>query len=317
MSIEVEVTVGMRPQLRHQDQGVAEVAGRQHGVITHQQLLEVGFSRAGIQRRLRAGRLHRLHRGIYAVGHKALPKLGRLMAAVLACGPDALLSHHSSSGLWALRMTRRRLIDVTALRRNHAGRSGISVHLVDEIHPDDRAVVHGIPVTSVARTLLDLAGVVNKEALARAIEQAERLQLFDLRAIDAVIARSQGRRGVRALRRALVDYREPPHLTRSELERRFLDLCRDAGFPLPAMNVWVAGQEVDVMWEEERLAVELDGRSFHQTRAAFERDRLRDAALQLAGYRVLRVTRRRLETEPAAVVAAIRALLATRLWHSR
>jgi Protein of unknown function (DUF559) len=151
--------------------------------------------------------------------------------------------------------------------------------------------------------LLDLAEVVGEDALGRALEQAERLQLFDLAAVDALIERSAGRRGVGVLDRALAIYREPSHLTRSELERRFLTLCRDAGLPVPAANAWVIDQEVDVLWAEQRLVVELDSHRYHRTAAAFERDRVRDTALQLAGYRVLRVTRRRLDSEPGAVIA--------------
>jgi very-short-patch-repair endonuclease len=271
--------------------------------------MELGFGPAAIQHSLRASRLHRLHRCVYAVGHPEVSEAGRLLAAVLACGPDAALSHRSAAALWGIRANQRRLIDVTALQRNHRRHPGIAVHLVRNLHPDDRTSVQGIPVTTVARTLLDLAGVIRADGLERALEQAERLRLFDLRAVDALIARSRGRCGVKALRRALCDYRELPHLTRSELERRFLDLCRDASLPTPAVNAWINGYEVDVLWAAQRLVVELDGRSYHQTHAAFERDRRRDAELQLAGYRVFRVTRRWLETEPAAVIAAVRALL--------
>jgi hypothetical protein len=288
---------------------MASLAARQHGVVARQQLVELGFGRSAIERRLLAGRLHRVHRGVYAVGHPRLSHLGRLMAAVLACGSDAVLSHHSAAALWTIKASARRLIDVTALRRNHGRRRRVALHLVRDLHSDDRACAHGIPVTSIARTLLDLAEVVQPHALARAVEEAERLQVFDLRAVDAVIERSRGHRGLGALKSAVLNYRELPPITRSELERRFLDLCRDAGLPLPAVNVWIAGHEVDVLWAEERLVVELDGRTYHQTRAAFERDRIRDEALQLAGYRVLRVTHRRLDTDTAAVMAAIRSLL--------
>jgi hypothetical protein len=305
----IEVVVGMRSKARSLELNVAELAARQQGVVTHQELMALGFSRPAIQRRVGSGRLHRLHKGVYAVGHSKVSEAGRWLAAVLACEPDAILSHYSAAALWGIRRSNRRLIDVTALQRNHVKRPGIALHLVRGLHPDDRTSVDGIPITSVARTLLDLAGVVREDALARALEQAERLRLFDLRAVDPLIARSRGRRGVRALREALLFCRDLPPMTRSELERRFLDLCRDAGLPLPAMNVWVIDQEVDALWAEQRLVVELDSRTFHQTRAAFERDRRRDAALQLGGYRVLRVTRMRLEAEAPAVVATIRALL--------
>ena len=255
-------------------------------------------------------RLHRLHRGVYAVGHANVSELGRLMAAVLACGRNAVLSHQSAAALWGIRASNRHLIDVTAGRSSRRSRGGIAVHLVRDLDPDDRTCIRRVPITTVARTLLDLAEVVREDALVRAVEQAERMQLFDLRAVDALIARRGGRRGLGRLKNALQGYRALPHLTRSELERRFLALCRAAGLPTPAVNAWLVGQEVDVLWAEHRLVVELDSHRHHGTRAAFERDRIRDAALQLAGYRVLRVTQLRLDSEPAAVIGAIRLLLA-------
>ena len=163
-------------------------------------------------------------------------------------------------------------------------------------------------MTTIARTLLDLAEVVPQRHLARAIESAERRSLFDLTAVEQLIARSRGRHGLRPLTAALRDYR-PPEFTRSELERRFLHLCEQAGVPRPAPNLFIAGAEVDMSWPDHRLVVELDGHDSHRTRAAFERDRQRDTALQLAGYRVLRITYRRLQSDPAAVLGAVRSLL--------
>jgi hypothetical protein len=177
------------------------------------------------------------------------------------------------------------------------------------MHGEDRTVHEGIPVTTVARTLVDLAEVVRQQELERAVEQAERLRLFDLRKVENVCERSRGRRGLRPLRRLLSDAVGEPPVTRSELERRFLDLCRDAGFPEPALNVSIAGFVVDFLWPSKRLVIELDGHAFHSTRAAFERDRVRDAKLQLAGCRVMRVTYRRLDREPAAVAEDVGALL--------
>ena len=150
--------------------------------------------------------------------------------------------------------------------------------------------------------------MLRRRELERAVEAAERLDLFDLDEVDRLLDRSRGRRGRRALRYVLLDYREPSFM-RSELERRFVDLCREAGLPTPATNLWIAGGEADVAWPDHRLVVELDSHAFHRTRAAFERDRKRDAALQLAGYRVLRVTHRRLEREPDELVAAMASLL--------
>jgi hypothetical protein len=197
--------------------------------------------------------------------------------------------------------------DVTTSRRCR-GRPHIVLHRSRLLHPEDGAVRDGIPVTSVARTLLDLAKVVRPEQLDRALEAAERLALFDLSAVKRLIARSHGRHGLRALNAALGDYRTPA-FTRSELERRFLDVCEQAGLPRPAANLFIAGAEVDMSWPDHRLVVELDGHDSHRTRAAFERDRVRDASLQLAGYRVLRITHRRLEAEPAEVIGALRRLL--------
>jgi hypothetical protein len=204
------------------------------------------------------------------------------MAAVLASGRDALLSHRSAAALWDLLPTSTALVDVTAIRSTTAGRSGIAIHRVKELHPDDRASHDRIPVTSVARTLLDLAAVVFPRQLERAVEQAERLGLFDLTALKHLEDRSRGRAGWPLLRATLQIYREPVS-TRSEFERRFLDLCRVAGLPSPAVNSFIAGFEIDAVWHGERVVVELDGHEFHRTRAAFERDRARDAALQVAG----------------------------------
>jgi hypothetical protein len=176
------------------------------------------------------------------------------------------------------------------------------------LHPEDGVVRDGIPVTTVARTLLDLAEVVRPHQLDRALEAAERLGLFDLSSIERLIARSHGRHGLRAMQIALRDYR-PPAFTRSELERRFLHLCKEAGLPCPAANLFIAGAEVDMSWPDRRLVVELDGHDSHRTHAAFERDRERDTSLQLAGYRVLRITHRRLEAEPTEVIGAVRRLL--------
>jgi hypothetical protein len=290
---------------------VAELARRQHGVVARWQLDRLGFGPGAIAYRVRTGRLHRLHVGVYAVGHPLVSVRGRWMAAVLAHGPRAVLSHRSAAALWAIRPSAAHRIDVTVPSGTRGRRPGIRVHRTRRLDPEDRVTADGIPVTAVARTLLDIAEVVPPADLERAIEAAEGLRLFDLRAVDEVIARSNGRRGLGPLRRALTDYR-PIQMTRSELERRFLVLCRAVGLPPPATNAIVAGFEVDVVWHHARLIVELDSRGFHDTQAAFERDRVRDAALLLAGYRVLRVTYRRLVHSPQTVLRELRNLLAAR-----
>jgi Protein of unknown function (DUF559) len=229
------------------------------------------------------------------------------MAAVLACGPTALLSHRDAAAHWGLIRSSSPRIDVTTARRCRR-RPGITLHRSRRIHPEDRRIEDGIPVTSVARTLLDLAEVVWPRQLDRAVEEAVRHGLLDLRAMNRLIARSHGRHGLPPIRQVLAQYRPPP-FTRSELERRFFDLCRRAGLPEPSANLWIAGGEADMSWPDQRLVVELDTRRYHGTPAAFERDRLRDATLQLAGYRVLRITDRRLADAPCDVMRDVRSLL--------
>jgi very-short-patch-repair endonuclease len=221
------------------------------------------------------------------------------MAAVLACGPGALLSHRSAGAHHGLLGYLSARIDVTVVGRGP--RPGIVVHRVRQLPDDDRALVDNIPVTSVARTLCDLAGAVRADQLRRAIDPAERSGGFDLRAFNR-------RRVPRALHAALAGYCDCG-FTRSELERRFARLCRDAGLRPPSMNMWIHGQEVDALWEEEKVAVQLDTYEFHGTPAAFEDDRRRDAVLQVAGYSVLRVTGRWLDDDPAGVAATVRSLL--------
>ena len=158
---------------------------------------------------------------------------------------------------------------------------------------------------------MDLAQVSRQRQLRRALDESERLGLFDLGALERLIARSNGHRGLGRLKAAIRDYRGPPPITRSELERLFLDLCHEAGLPRPQTNILVEGYEVDAAWLDHRLVVELDSHGYHGTRAAFENDRVRDAILQAAGYRVIRITQRRMEDAPAEVVRLLRALLSS------
>jgi len=297
-------------EVQGRDRAVAELASRQHGVVAKRQLIALGVGAGAIKHRLGVGRLHRVHAGVYALGHIALSADGHRMAAVLAAGPDARLSHRDAAALWDLRPTAHTRIDVSVPRSGLRSRPGLNIHCTATWHPDDCANRRGIPVTSVARTLLDVAEVVSRRALRQMFEEAERLRVVDVRAIEAVVARGHGRRGVGALAAVLAEARTRPLSdTRSELERRFVDLVEATGLPPPATNVLVEGFLVDAVWPQRRLVVELDGGRYHHTRAAFERDRIRDAALQVAGYRVLRITWRRLHREPHIVAATIRSLL--------
>ena len=280
---------------------------RQHGVVARWQLLERGLHRRAIERRIAASRLHSLYRGVYAVGHTNLPPKGRWIAAVLACGPEALLSHRSAAALWDIAPTSSPFIDITA-PRNRKGHKEIRLHRVHHLRDADRTTHQAIPVTTVARTLFDLAEVVDTRRLERAFERAERLELLDLDAVNEVCRSNQGRHALRPLLTLLPSLGSAPP-TRSDLERDFLDFCCANDVPEPRINAIAEGFEVDAQWPEQRLVAELDSFEFHRTRAAFERDRARDAVLQIAGYRVLRITWRRLRDEPTEVARAIRALL--------
>jgi very-short-patch-repair endonuclease len=270
------------------------LAARQHGVVSRAQLGALGLGPAAIRYREHVGRLHRVQTGVYAVGHARMTPLGRYMAAALTCGTGALVSHQAAATLHGVLDSARRLIDVTVPGHGRRPRPGLAVHRCRDLHAADRAEIDGIPVTSPARTLRDLAAVVPARRLERAFEEAERLRILDLGALEAIAERRRSARGARAFER-LLGLRHEPSLTRSELERRFLEMCRDSCLPSPIVNAAVEGMEVDFHWPEERLVVELDGFAYHHTRAAFERDRERDMVLQLAGYRVVRLTARRLE----------------------
>lgn len=288
---------------------MAELAARQHGVVALGQLAALGLGPDGVAHRVGTGRLHRLHAGVYAVGHTNLTQRGRWMAAIVACGEGALLSHRSAAALWDIGAHPDIRIDVTVPDRSGRRRGRITIHRPRSLSDEDRTEVDGIPVTTPARTILDLAGVIGPTALGQAFHEADRRGLLDTHAIATLFARATGRRGAGRLRALLAHHRPSPE-TRSALEHRFLQLCRRAGLPSPAVNVPVCDYEVDALWPAQRLVVELDGYAFHHTRKVFESDRVRDAALQLAGYRVLRITHRRLQEEPNSIVQTIHQLLA-------
>lgn len=262
------------------DRGIARVAARQHGLITSAQLERVGLGRRGISKRVQVGRLHRLHRGVYAVGHASVGNEGRWLAAVLAYGPGAVLSHRSAAELWEMLPPADGPVHVTV--PGDAGRKrrrGIEVHRSSVLSRRDCTRRQGIPVTSPARTLADLRGAVRAAQVRRALRQAEVLGLP-------------------------LPARDGDH-TRSELERRFLALCRRHGLPAPEVNVRIDDFLVDFLWRDRRLIVETDGYRYHRGRAAFEDDRARDLRLKLLGYDVLRLTERQLA---AGAIEAIRRL---------
>jgi hypothetical protein len=297
------------------DVALARLAESQHGVVSLAQLRSLGLGRSAVAERVKAGRLHRIHRGVYAVGHRRLSGHGRSLAAVLAYGPRAALSHRSAAGHWGLRPDNRARADISLPLRSVRSRPGIDAHAMPTLRPVDVTRHEGIPCTSVARTLLDLADAVPRRQLERAVEQAELLRLFDLRAIEDVLAHANGRRGAAVLRGLLAELDDEPGLTASELEDRFVDLCRAAGLPKPEINQWVVVDHgppirADFLWRRQRLIVETDGWRSHGTRQGFERDRLRDQRARLAGWEILRFTRRQLLRDPSWVTATTGLILA-------
>jgi very-short-patch-repair endonuclease len=278
------------------ERALAELAARQHGVIALRQLREIGFTRRMVQRRLEDGRLYRQQPRVYSL----LPSLelaaARMKAAVSSCEPGAL-SHRAGAAVWDLGPWPTGTIDVSATG-NRRPRRGVRVHVVENLVVVEK---DGFAVTSAMRTLADLAGTESRPAVERAYEQAERLGLLDVTKLER---ECEGRRGSRILKRLISEEREAPP-SKNELERVFLDLCRDNALPLPSQNVTLHGYEVDNYWAEAHLVVELDGYEWHRTRAAFEADRARDAALAATGIRVLRFTWRQVTRQPELVADAV------------
>jgi predicted transcriptional regulator of viral defense system len=289
------------------DWRVAELARRQWGVVSVAQLRALGLSKDAVHKRVRAGRLHRLHHGVYAVGHTVLKVEGRRLAAVLACGKGAVLSHRSAAAHWGLLESEATRTDVTT-PRTRAANATIRLHRSHSLDARDTTSHRGIPITSVPRTLLDLAATVKPDRLERALAQAEHLELYDHSAITELLARANGHRGRKALTEATA---LEPKLTQSEWEVRMLKLVRTAAMPEPLVNLPLDAPDYgecrpDFHWPAHNLIVETDGWNSHRTRAAFERDRAKDAALTAAGYRVVRFTWR---TPDATILKRLNALL--------
>lgn len=294
------------------DAEIAALAARQHGVLALWQLLEIGLSASGVRKRAARGNLHRIHRGVYAVGHPKLIGYGPWMAAVLACGPKAVLSHRSAAGLWGLRPDNRRKSDISLPSPSARSKAAIEVHRSVTLTAEDLTTVDGIPCTTLARTLVDLGDVVNRRAVERAVEQAEVLRLFDLHRIERAIERAGPRRGAGLLSSVLENLNRPT-LTESELEEAFLALCREAALPTPEVNAGMtladgSAIRVDFLWREQRLAVETDGHPFHRTRQSRERDARRDVLLRLEGFEPVRFTGRQVALEKEWVTRTLLAL---------
>jgi very-short-patch-repair endonuclease len=291
------------------DAAIARLATRQYGVISRAQLRALGLSDGGISARAARGALHRTHHGVYAVGHTRLVPRGRWMAAALACGTDAVLSHAAAGALWELRASEALTIDVTVPGTGgRERRKGLRVHRARALE-GHTTIKDGIPVTTPARTILDLAATLDGRPLERLLDRAENARLTDVASLDALARARPGHRGARKLRATLEDHEPGSTLTKSELEERFLELCRHAGLPQHKVNEGVQGLEGDFVFKDHKVLVETDSRRHHKTRESFENDRRRDATHAAAGYQTLRFTHRQLTQEPAAVRRALEAVL--------
>jgi hypothetical protein len=273
---------------------IAALADKQHGVVTRAQLLKAGLTGQDVDRRVRARRLRRLHRGVYAVGHRALRAEGRWMAATLAVG--GVMSHASAADAWDLRLSNAAVIDVTV--RGDGGRerrAGLRVHRSGTLTAAEITKHKGIPITTPARTISDLARRLRPRELERIVDLADQRGLIDFDELRQANSAS--------LKEVLASYDPAP--TRSELEERFLALCDDYGIARPEINVHIEGIEVDFVWRAAGLIVEVDGYVYHRSPAAFERDRERDVRLAARGWRVLRFTWRQVTRQSGWVAGAI------------
>jgi very-short-patch-repair endonuclease len=285
-----------------------------HGVASRRELLAAGVGKRAIEHRLRSGRYVRVHEGVYAIGHGDLTVSGRRRAIVLACGPGAVLSHRSAAGAWGLRPDHRPRWEVTIPTRTpRAPAAEVSVYRHATLRAVEVTDLDDVPITTVARTLLDLAGVVPAHHLRRAVQRADELQIFDLAALRATLAHHHRRPGARALTALLGDLEAHGQAhTRSDLEALFLQLCVDHRLPRPHVNRHTNGRELDFTWPAHALVVEIDSWHHHRSRTAFDADRARDRLALAEGRRVARFTDRQLTSDPAAIAHELRQLLAPR-----
>ena len=277
---------------------LARIAAKQHGVVSRRQLLAIGIDDDAIRVRVARGGLHRLYAGVYAVGHLPRTRDARWMAAVVACGQGAFLSHPDAAVLWGFYDRIGPRIHVTVKWRRSV--EGLVLHRTRRLDPDEMTTRNGIPVTTVARTFVDLTDCLSEDRLLRAMREAEFQRLLDLDSLNAAVERAHGRRRLKPLKHAIALHR-PGQIVRGELEHRFAELLRGSGLREPETNFPITARGrtyvLDCYWPEHGLAVELDGRDAHAREMAFESDRRKDAALNAIGVRLLRFTWQRVNYE--------------------
>jgi very-short-patch-repair endonuclease len=303
--------MGALEQTRALDTRIASLADKQHGVVGRRQLLALGVGKGSLEKRLRMGRLHRLHPGVYAVGHRVLSQEARWMAAVLFAGPGAMLSHRSAAALWRIRGIPGGAIEVTTPKKSRS-RGALRRHFA-VLPADEMTTERGIPVTTVPRTIFDLAVGASTDTVEHALRESEYLRLHDRLSLPHLLARYPRHRGARNVRVCLARRAETPGRSRGWLEERFLPFLREQRLPSPQLNAWIeAGErwfEVDCFWPDLRAIVELDGFAAHGTRIAFREDRARDRRMRVAGYGVTRIAPEQLDDEAESIAADLRVLL--------
>jgi very-short-patch-repair endonuclease/predicted transcriptional regulator of viral defense system len=307
--------IGRVSQTRERELALAKLAKRQHGVVGRRQLEALGLGEDAIRHRLQLGRLNRLHSGAFSVGLQVVPIKGWWMAAVLACGEEAVLSHHAAAALWGLRNAREGAVDVTLPRKSRSCR--YTRRHYSFLPADERTVKDGIPVTTVPRTILDLAATEPADTVENLLRESEYLQLTDRLSLPDLLERYPGKRGTRKVHLALERLEEEPHgRRRSPLEERFAPFLRLCSLPMPRFNDWIVlgGKRycVDCHWPGTNQIVELDGWQAHGTRSAFREDKARDRRLAAAGYTVTHITWNQLEDEPDEIASDLRVLLRDR-----
>jgi very-short-patch-repair endonuclease len=310
---EVDLSDEPRPNSRPHptDAEIARFARSQHGIVTATQLEGLGLGERGAGHRAASGRLHRLHRGVFATERPR--RQGRWLAAVLACGRGAALSHASAAALWGLVPDPAATVHVNVAGAKRRGRTGITLHRA-ELGEEDVTTHEGIPCTTLARTFVDVASTIDRDRLRRAIGLAEERGEFDLGAVRRQLARMRGQRGCAALAVAIAGF-EDSQIPRSVAEARFLVLVRKARLPKPEVNTWIplpegGGYRPDFLWRDQCLIAEVDGRSHHALRRAFDHDRRRDRRLVRAGLVTVRFPARDVLNDPASVARELRDLLA-------
>jgi very-short-patch-repair endonuclease len=298
--------IGGQRQSRGLEARIARVAGRQHGVISRNQLLELGLGEDGIDYRVSTGRLLRLHRSVYGVGHRNQSRETVWMAAVLKGGEAAVLSHRPAGAAWAIGSSAGR-VEVTVPRQKRPHRHILFHHSV--LPEDERTTHNRIPITTVPRTILDLATVLDIRGIERAINEAEIKRLWDELSLHDLLHRYRGRSGTQVVRAALRNRTEGATATKSDLEELFITFADRVGLPRPETNAYVEGIEVDCVWRAHRVIIEVDSWEIHRTRAAFERDREKSRILQAAGWRCVPVTYLQLMHASGEVARDVRRLL--------